>query len=70
MHTATTQPSIITADATTAEALTALPPGMLLPYGGNKWSRVPDEVAAAFRPGDHLVVLQTDGAVLHIPSAQ
>lgn len=70
MHTATTQPSIITADTTTAEALTALPPGMLLPYGGNKWSRVPDEVAAAFRPGDHLVVLQTDGAVLHIPSAQ
>ncbi|MGE3535958.1 MAG: aldehyde dehydrogenase family protein [Candidatus Tectimicrobiota bacterium] len=43
---------------------------MLLPYGGNKCTRVPEAVAAAFRPGDHLVVVQTDGTVLHIPAAQ
>ncbi|MBM3225977.1 MAG: aldehyde dehydrogenase family protein [Candidatus Tectomicrobia bacterium] len=55
---------------TTAEVLTTLSPGMLLPYGGNKYTRVPDEVAAAFQSGDHLVVVQTDGVVLHIPQAE
>ena len=52
------------------ETLTALSPGMSLPYGGNKFTRVPDQVAAAFQPGDHLLVVQTDGAILHIPAAQ
>lgn len=55
---------------TPAQTLTALSPGMLLPYGGNKYTCVPDDVATAFQPGDHLVVVQTDGAVLHIPAAQ
>jgi glutamate-5-semialdehyde dehydrogenase len=54
----------------TTTTLTALPPGLTLLYGGNKLARVPDEVAAAFKPGDHLVVVPTDGAVLHIPAAQ
>lgn len=55
---------------TAADLLTALSPGMLLPYGGNRWTRVPEDIAAAFQPGDHLIVVQTDGAVLHIPAAQ
>lgn len=54
----------------TADMLTALSPGMLVPYGGNKYTRVPDAIAAAFQAGDHLVVVQTDGSVLHIPEAQ
>lgn len=54
----------------TTDVLTALAPGMPLLYGGNKFTRVPESVAVAFRPGDHLVVVQTDGAVLHIPAAQ
>lgn len=60
MHTATAA----------VDTLTGLEPGMLLPYGGNKYTRVPDEIAARFQPGDHLVVVQTDGTVLHIPAAQ
>ena len=56
------------AEATTA-TLTALPPGLTLLFGGNRLARVPEEIAAAFRPGDRLVVVQTDGDVLHIPAA-
>jgi glutamate-5-semialdehyde dehydrogenase len=56
--------------AATTDHLTALPPGLALLYGGNRLARVPDEIAAAFRPGDHLVVVPTDGTVLHIPAAQ
>ncbi|MCC6628561.1 MAG: aldehyde dehydrogenase family protein [Chloroflexi bacterium] len=51
-------------------AVTALPAGLALLYGGDKLARVPDEVAAAFQPGDHLLVVPTDGTVLHIPAAQ
>src|SRR5262245_45122095 len=47
--------------------LRAVPRGMPLLYGGNRVTTVPDAVADAFRAGDHLVVVQTTGDVLHIP---
>jgi glutamate-5-semialdehyde dehydrogenase len=59
----------LTESAAASDVLTTLPPGLTLPYGGNRLARVPDAVAAAFRPGDHLVVVQTTGDVLHIPAA-
>lgn len=64
--------SIESGPAASTEPLlvTQLTPGMPLLFGGNRLTRVPAEVASAFRPGDHLVVVQTDGAVLHIPAAQ
>lgn len=65
MHTAGAQSAAVAVDT-----LTGLTPGMLLPYGGNKCTRVPDEVAARFQPGDHLIVVQSDGTVLHVPAAQ
>lgn len=42
---------------------------MAIPYGGDRLTRVSSELAAAFRPGDRLVVVQEDGALLHIPAA-
>src|SRR3712207_5201775 len=67
---ATTTTTPTHADAAPGGELTALPPGMTLLWGGNRLARVPDEIVAAFRPGDRLVVVQTDGTVLHIPAAQ
>ena len=49
------------------ERLTA---GQQIPFGGDRMVRVPDELAAAFRPGDRLVVVQDTGALLHIPAAE
>ncbi len=40
---------------------------MVVPYGGDKLARVSKELAAAFQPGDHLVVVQSTGDLLHIP---
>lgn len=52
------------------EALQALSPGMPVLYGGDKLTRVSDELAASFRPGDRLIVVQTTGDLLHIPAAE
>lgn len=49
-------------------ALTELQAGQRIPYGGDRWTEVPADVAAAFRPGDRIVVVQTTGDVLHIPA--
>jgi glutamate-5-semialdehyde dehydrogenase len=38
-------------------------------YGGNRVTRVSPELAAAFRSGDRLLVLQDTGDLLHIPEA-
>ena len=38
-------------------------------FGGNRVTRVSEELAGAFVAGDHLVVVQTTGALLHIPAA-
>ncbi|MBN2624172.1 MAG: aldehyde dehydrogenase family protein [Acidimicrobiales bacterium] len=50
-------------------ALTSLEEGMLVPFGGDRSTRVSAQLAAAFRPGDHLVVDQSSGALLHVPAA-
>lgn len=48
--------------------LTSLQAGMTVPYGGNRMTTVSEELAAAFRPGDRLVVVQDTGDLLHIAS--
>src|SRR5947209_8340744 len=49
--------------------LTQLTAGMLVPFGGNRVATVSEALAAAFKPGDRLVVVQETGALLHIPAA-
>jgi glutamate-5-semialdehyde dehydrogenase len=49
------------------EGLTA---GQPIPFGGDRVACVSDELAEAFRPGDRLVVVQDDGALLHIPASE
>ncbi len=51
------------------EQLTALTAGMAIPYGGDRVTRVPAALAAAFRPGDRLIVVQETGDLLHVPAA-
>jgi glutamate-5-semialdehyde dehydrogenase len=53
-----------------SEQLTHLEPGTPLVYGGDRVTHVSEELAAAFAPGDHLVVLQDDGTVLHVPAVE
>jgi glutamate-5-semialdehyde dehydrogenase len=50
------------------EQLTAVEAGMALVVGGDRVVRVPEDVAAAFAPGDALLATP-DGAVLHVPAA-
>lgn len=52
------------------ENLERLAPGMPIVWGGNRVTRVTDDLAAAFEPGDSLIVMQTDGTVLHVPAAE
>ena len=47
-----------------------LRPGMLIPHGGNRATAITEALAAAFQPGDHLLVVQESGALLHIQAAQ
>jgi glutamate-5-semialdehyde dehydrogenase len=51
------------------ERLDRLAPGMAIPFGGDRLARVPEALAAAFQPGDRLVVVQETGALLHVPAA-
>ena len=53
-----------------SETLDRLEAGMPIPYGGDRLTRVPAELAAAFRPGDRLVVVQETGDLLHVPAAE
>jgi glutamate-5-semialdehyde dehydrogenase len=48
--------------------LTALSAGQPIVYGGDRVASVSDELAAAFRAGDHVVVDPSTGSVLHIPA--
>ncbi len=50
--------------------LVALQEGQLVPYGGDRVAAVSADLAAAFRDGDHLVVVHDSGDLLHIPRAQ
>jgi glutamate-5-semialdehyde dehydrogenase len=54
----------------TAITLDRLTPGMLIPFGGNRATSVPAELAARFQPGDHLLVVQDSGDLLHIPAVE
>ena len=49
--------------------LNHLTPGMAVPYGGDRVTVVGEELASAFQPGDRLVVVQSTGDLLRIPSA-
>jgi glutamate-5-semialdehyde dehydrogenase len=50
--------------------LTRLTAGQPIVYGGDQVTEVPSELADAFVAGDRLVVVQSDGALLHIPAAE
>lgn len=50
--------------------LEALAPGQAIPFGGDRCAHVSPELAAAFRPGDRLVVVQDTGDLLHIPARE
>jgi glutamate-5-semialdehyde dehydrogenase len=52
-----------------SETLTQLTEGQLVPFGGNRAARVDAALAAAFQPGDHLVVVHDTGDLLHITAA-
>ena len=47
-----------------------LTPDMPIPYGGNRMTTVPASLAAAFQDGDHLLVVQETGVLLHVPQAE
>lgn len=53
---------------TDAHRLTALTPGQPLVYAGDRVALVSDELATAFRPGDHVVVDPSTGTILHVPA--
>jgi glutamate-5-semialdehyde dehydrogenase len=50
------------------ERLIRLDPGQRIPFGGDRVTVVSDELAAAFRAGDRLVVVQESGDLLHVPA--
>jgi glutamate-5-semialdehyde dehydrogenase len=49
--------------------LERLTSGMAIPWGGDRLTVVSDELAAAFKPGDQLIVVQESGDLLHVPAA-
>jgi glutamate-5-semialdehyde dehydrogenase len=51
-----------------SDRLERLEPGMMIPFGGDRVAEVSEQLAAAFRPGDRLVVVQDAGDLLHIPA--
>ncbi|MDX1657450.1 MAG: aldehyde dehydrogenase family protein [Nitriliruptorales bacterium] len=53
----------------TRQTLDSLEAGMPVVYGGNRVTHVGDELAAAFQPGDALIVLEDSGDLLHLPKA-
>lgn len=50
--------------------LEALAPGMAVIFGGDRVTHVSEALAAAFRPGDRLVVVQDTGDLLHVPATE
>lgn len=49
------------------EPLTGLEAGQAIPFGGDRLTRVDAALAERFEPGDRLIVVQTTGALLHVP---
>lgn len=54
----------------TSGRLEALAPGQAIPFGGDRVTFVSPELAAAFKAGDRLVVVQDTGDLLHVPEAE
>ncbi len=52
------------------DQLDTLTPGMPIVWGGSRITPVTDELAAAFKPGDSLIVMQADGTLLHVPASE
>lgn len=50
------------------DRMTSLEAGTPVLYGGDKVTYVTDELAAAFAPGDKLIVVQSTGDLLHVPA--
>ena len=53
-----------------SETLHTLTAGERIVFGGNRVTHVTPELAAAFQPGDRLVVVHETGDLLHLPHAQ
>jgi glutamate-5-semialdehyde dehydrogenase len=51
------------------EQLTSLSAGMAIPFGGDRVTYVPNALAAAFQPGDRLIVVQESGDLLRVPAS-
>ncbi|MDX2343020.1 MAG: aldehyde dehydrogenase family protein [Acidimicrobiia bacterium] len=51
------------------DRLTHLEPGMAILFGGDSVTHVTEQLAADFARGDHLVVVQSTGDLLHVPAA-
>jgi glutamate-5-semialdehyde dehydrogenase len=49
-------------------ALDKLIPGMAIPFGGNRFVAVPEDLAARFQAGDRLIVVDRTGDLLHVPA--
>jgi glutamate-5-semialdehyde dehydrogenase len=43
---------------------------MSIPFGGDRLTRVSQELAEAFQPGDQLIVVQETGDLLHVPATE
>jgi glutamate-5-semialdehyde dehydrogenase len=56
------------ARAMTSERLTQLTAGMAIPFGGVRMTHVSEALAASFRAGDRLIVVQETGDLLHVPA--
>lgn len=52
----------------THNQLTSLLPGAVIPFGGDRFTMVDAELAKSFVAGDRLHVVQSTGALLHIPA--
>lgn len=50
--------------------LRSLEAGQTIIFGGNQTTSVPAELAAAFAEGDHLVVVNDTGDLIHVPLAE
>ncbi|HEX4097300.1 MAG TPA: glutamate-5-semialdehyde dehydrogenase, partial [Caulobacteraceae bacterium] len=48
--------------------LDKLTPGMAIPFGGNRFVAVPEELAKTFKAGDRLIVVDRTGDLLHVPA--
>lgn len=53
-----------------SERLVSLQPGQVIVHGGDRVTTVSPELASAFQPGDHLVVVQSTGVLLHVPAEE